>query len=130
MRSVDVMDTIGIFLLRYNSCFKGLENGGFVRSPAAEWRRKARTGSRIQRRNVFVGTSSSPSSPGSSCRNVYPHREGRRGSLPPILPAPIQLRLSDWRRGTADSRPPEGQIRLSLSSSCTLSEHFYKHDTI
>lgn len=78
----------------------------FIQSPAAEWRRKARTGSRIQRRNVSGGKSSNPSSPECSCRSVCPHSEGRRGWLPPNPPAPIQPRLWDWRPGTGDSGPP------------------------
>lgn len=85
-------------------------NGGFIQSPAAELRRRARTGSRTPRRNALEGKSANPSSPGCSCRNACPRRGGRRGSPPPILPAPIQPRLWDWRRGTGDSGPPEGDI--------------------
>lgn len=68
----------------------------------------ATTGSRTRRQNVLEGKSSNPSSPCCSCRSVCRRRGGRRGSPPPILPAGIQRRLWDWRRGRGGSGPPEG----------------------
>lgn len=86
------------------------ESSGLVHLPAAEWRRKARTGNRTLRQNEPEGTSSSPSSPAGSCRNACPRRGGRKDSTPPILPAPIQLHLWDWRRGRGESGPPESSL--------------------
>lgn len=91
-----------------------ITDGGIILLPAAEWRRKARTGNRTPRQNEHEGASSNPSSQTGSCRNACPRRGGRRDSKPPTLPAPIQPRLWDWRRGRAESGPPERNLEIGL----------------
>lgn len=103
-------DKLTFFFKRCSSHSGSSETEGFLHLPAAGWRRKARTGNRTPRRNEREGRSSNPSSQAGSCRSACPRRRGRMDPKPPTLPALIQLRLWDWRRGRAESGPPESNL--------------------